>query len=92
MIALSSTARPRLDGQSLSGTLPSNPAIVLRKTVTVHLISAAQASGQHPAAMTLAYADPTHREIVAGLAIALLRHAFATTRPPWLEPVRHAAD
>lgn len=93
-MALSWTARPELDGKSLCGTLPDDPAIVLRNAeaaATVRLFPA-KASGQHPAAMALADAHPAHREIAAGRAISLERSASAKTGPPSLEAVLHAAD
>jgi len=92
MIALFSTARPESEGQSLCGTLPDNPAIVLRNAVsavTTRFFPAAKASGQHPAAMTLADAHPAHREVAAGRAISLKCSASAKAGPPSLEAVLH---
>jgi hypothetical protein len=86
----SSPQRSELGAKVCAGRFPPSAAIVLRNTksaLTVLLFPAAKASGQHPAAMTLANANPAHREIAARLAIPLQRSALSKPRPASLEPI-----
>jgi hypothetical protein len=71
-----------------AGCFPLSAAIVLRNAksaVTVRLFPAAKASGQHPAAMALANANPAHRQIAARLTIPFQRSALAEPWPASLE-------